>query len=157
MDLSQEPTFKTSIFHAVEGLKAIELPATIEFAREKLESVFRDKESMRDLLKSHRGDFVAAEDLNATLKLWYEKVSRQLITNKTTDFKKLDDFVLNSILMLLPITQQERIGKFRKQQLERLQAEEVLDAEYVAERIAQLPPELDKLIVLKQKLLKKPA
>jgi len=151
----EEPTFKTSIFHAVEGLKPIELGATISFVRSKIEAVFRDKENIRDLLKSHESDFVTTQDLEDTLKAWYDKVSRKLITNNATDFRALDDFVLGAILRLLPIVQQERIGKFRKQQLLKLVEEEVLDAEYVNERIEALPPEIDKLIVLKQRVLNK--
>ena len=151
----EQPTLKTSVFHAVEGIKQIELNTTISFARGKLEEVFRDKESMRDLLRATPSNFVDISDLEAVIKTWHDKVARKLITNATSDFRALDDFVIRGILCFLPIAQQECIGKFRKTQLLKLVEEEVLDPQYVDERINALPPELDKLIVLKQKILKK--
>ncbi|MCL2539919.1 MAG: hypothetical protein FWE53_00585 [Firmicutes bacterium] len=151
----QQAEFKTSVFHAIEGLKPLEYGATITFARNKIEAIIRDKESMRDYFKNNSGGFVTANDLESTLNAWYTKVSRKLITNSYSDFKALDDFVINAIMLILPISEQELIGTFRAKQLNRLVKEGVLEKGYADERIQALPGELDKLIALKQKLLSK--
>jgi len=149
-----EMNFKGSTFHAIEGIKALELPQTIIITRQKLESFFVNREFMLDFLENYKSDFATTEDLEKVADTWYNKVSKKLLVNKILDFNLLNNFIIGSIILLLPITTQFDIAEFRKEQILTLLTQEVITESFAEMQLALLPASQEKLVALKQKMLK---
>ena len=152
-----DATFKGCDFHAIEGIKAMELPQTILLTRKKLEQFFISKESMLDFLENFREDFATNEDLEQVAEKWYRLVSKKLILNKSTDFALLNKFVIGSIVMLLPINTQLQIANFRKEQILTLLTQEVVSEDFAKAALDEMPSTIDGLVAYKQQILKQQA
>ena len=150
---TQESDYKNSDFHAIEGIKSLELSQTILIIRQKLEAFFTDKECMRDFLSNFKSDFISTEDEERVLDKWYNNVSKKLLANKMTDFKRLNNFVLGHIVLNLPISIQLKIADFRQNQLLDLLTQDIITAEFAKSRLDLLPKSKEKLVDLKQKLM----
>lgn len=149
-----EAGFKGCTFHAIEGIKAMELPQTILLTRKKLEQFFISKESMLDYLENFREDFATAEDLENVAEKWYRLVSKKLILNKSTDFALLNKFVIGSIVMLLPINTQLQIANFRKEQILTLLTQEIISEDFAKIALDEMPATIEGLVSYKQQILK---
>ena len=148
-----EMNFKGSTFHAIEGIKALELPKTILLTRQKLESFFTSKENMIEYLENYKSDFATTEDMEKVAENWYNKVGKKLLITNTTDFELLNKFVIGSILLLLPISTQLDIAEFRKDQILILLTQGIVSEEFAEKQLDMLPASQEKLVALKQKLL----
>lgn len=149
--------FKGCTFHAIEGIKAMELPQTILMTRKKLEQFFISKESMLDYLENFREDFATNTDLENVAEKWYRLVSKKLILNKSTDFALLNKFVIGSIIMLLPINTQLQIANFRKEQILTLLTQEVVSEDFAKHALDEMPSTIEGLVAHKQQILKQQA
>ena len=152
-----DASFKGCSFHAIEGIKAMELPQTILLTRKKLEQFFVSKEFMLDFLENFKEDFATAADLDLVADKWYRLVSKKLILNKSTDFALLNRFVIGSIVMLLPINTQMQIAKFRKEQILTLLTQEIISEDFARTALDEMPSNLEGLVAYKQEILKKQA
>lgn len=149
--------FKGCTFHAIEGIKAMELPNTILLTRKKLESFFISREDMLDFLENFKEDFTTVADMEAVADKWYRLVSKKLILNKTTDFALLNKFVIGSMVMLLPINTQLQIAQFRKEQILTLLTQEIISADFAEQALQAMPATTSGLVALKQQILKSQA
>ncbi len=149
--------FKGCTFHAIEGIKAMELPNTILLTRKKLESFFISREDMLDFLENFKEDFTTIADMEAVADKWYRLVSKKLILNKTTDFALLNKFVIGSMVMLLPINTQLQIAQFRKEQILTLLTQEIISADFAEQALQAMPATTSGLVALKQQILKSQA
>ncbi len=150
---TQESDFKNSDFHAIEGIKPLDLAQTILITRQKLEAFFTDKECMRDFLSNFNKDFISQDDKEQVLDKWYNNVSKKLLANKMIDFKRLNNFVLGHIVLSMPISVQLKIADFRQTQLLDLLTQDIITAEFAKSRLDLLPKSKEKLVDLKQKLM----
>lgn len=148
-----EMNFKGSTFHAIEGIKALELPKTILLTRQKLESFFTSRENMLDFLENYKSDFATMEDMEKVADNWYNKVGKKLLITKSMDFELLNNFVIGSMLLLLPINTQLDIAEFRKEQILILLTQGIVSEEFAEKQLDILPASQEKLVALKQKLL----
>lgn len=146
--------FKGCTFHAIEGIKAMELPQTILITRKKLEQFFISKENMLDYLENFREDFATNADLEAVADKWYRLVSKKLILNKSTDFALLNKFVIGSVVMLLPINTQLQIANFRKEQILTLLTQEIISQDFAKQCLDEMPTTIEGLVSYKQQILK---
>ncbi len=149
--------FKGCTFHAIEGIKAMELPNTILLTRKKLESFFISRENMLDFLENFKEDFTTIADMEAVADKWYRLVSKKLILNKTTDFALLNKFIIGSMVMLLPINTQLQIAQFRKEQILTLLTQEIISADFAEQALQAMPATTSGLVALKQQILKNQA
>lgn len=149
-----DATFKGCTFHAIEGIKAMELPNTILITRKKLESFFVSRESMLDYLENFKEDFATGADLESVADKWYRLVSKKLILNKSTDFALLNKFVIGSMVMLLPINTQLQIANFRKEQILTLLTQEIVSQDFAEKALEEMPATTAGLVALKQNILK---
>lgn len=152
-----DASFKGCTFHAIEGIKAMELPNTILLTRKKLESFFISREDMLDFLENFKEDFTTIADMEAVADKWYRLVSKKLILNKTTDFALLNKFVIGSMVMLLPINTQLQIAQFRKEQILTLLTQEIISADFAEQALQAMPATTSGLVALKQQILKNQA
>ncbi len=152
-----DASFKGCTFHAIEGIKAMELPNTILLTRKKLESFFISREDMLDFLEKFKEDFTTIADMEAVADKWYRLVSKKLILNKTTDFALLNKFVIGSMVMLLPINTQLQIAQFRKEQILTLLTQEIISADFAEQALQAMPATTSGLVALKQQILKNQA
>ena len=74
--------FKSSDFHIIEGIKALEIPQTILLTRKKIEKFFTNKEDMLDFLENYKTEFVSSEDFDKVVDNWYNGVSKKLLVSK---------------------------------------------------------------------------
>ena len=149
--------FKGCTFHAIEGIKAMELPNTILLTRKKLESFFISREDMLDFLENFKEDFTTVADMEAVADKWYRLVSKKLILNKTPDFALLNKFVRGSMVMLLPSNTQLQIAQFRKEQILTLLTQEIISADFAEQALQAMPATTSGLVALKQQILKSQA
>lgn len=148
-----ESAFKTSSFHIIEGIKSLDMPQTIYLTRKKLEEFFTKKEDMQDFLQKYSQDFVSSKDLEDLAENWYEKVSKKLLVSKVLDFDRLNKFVINHIVLYLPINAQLDIAKFRKKQILVLLTQQIVSEDFAQKQIELMPASKEKLIAKKQALL----
>lgn len=149
-----DATFKGCTFHAIEGIKAMELPNTILITRKKLESFFISRENMLDYLENFKEDFATIADMEEVADKWYRLVSKKLILNKSTDFALLNKFVIGSMVMLLPINTQLQIATFRKEQILTLLTQEIISQDFAERALEEMPATTSGLVALKQSILK---
>ncbi len=149
-----DATFKGCTFHAIEGIKAMELPNTILITRKKLESFFISRENMLDYLENFKEDFATIADMEEVADKWYRLVSKKLILNKSTDFALLNKFVIGSMVMLLPINTQLQIATFRKEQILTLLTQEIISQDFAEKALEEMPATTSGLVALKQSILK---
>lgn len=147
-------TFKTSSFHAVEGIKALELPQTILVIRKKLEEFFTSKENFLEFLEGFKSDFVTEEDREKLADMWFTNVSKKLLVSNLTDFQRLNNFLIANFILYLPMSAQLKIAQFRKEQISALVTLEIVPAEFGKAQLNLMPANQEKLVALKQKLLK---
>ena len=150
---SENTTFKSSTFHAVEGIKALELPQTILVTRKKLESFFTTKENMEEFLDNFQADFVTSEDKEKLIDTWYNEVGRKLLVSEITDFNRLNNFVISHMLLLLPLSAQLKIANFRKEQIQILVTQKILPQTFAKQQLVIMPANQERLVAQKQKLL----
>lgn len=148
-----EFTFKQSSFHIIEGIKALEIPQTILITRKKLEEFYTQKEDMLEFFENNKQDFLSQEDIENLAKIWFEDVSTKLLVSKVLDFKKLNNFVVNQMVLKFPMTLLQKVAEFRKKQILILLTQEIINPDFAEEQINLLPASQDKLLDLKQKLL----
>ena len=149
-----DTTFKGCTFHAIEGIKAMELPNTILLTRKKLESFFISRESILDYLENFKEDFATIADMENVADKWYRLVSKKLILNKSTDFALLNKFVIGSMVMLLPINTQLQIATFRKEQILTLLTQEIVSQDFAEKALEEMPATTQGLVALKQSIIK---
>lgn len=149
-----DATFKGCTFHAIEGIKAMELPNTILITRKKLEAFFISRENMLDYLENFKEDFATIADMEEVADKWYRLVSKKLILNKSTDFALLNKFVIGSMVMLLPINTQLQIATFRKEQILTLLTQEIVSQDFAEKALEEMPATTAGLVALKQSILK---
>lgn len=145
--------FKSSSFHVIEGIKSLEIPQTIFLTRKKLEAFFTRKEDILDFLDNYKADFVAGEDMEKVADNWYRQVSKKLLVSNISDFDRLNNFIINSIILLLPISAQMDIAEFRKKQILILLTQQIISEDFAKQQIDLMPASQEKLVALKQKLL----
>lgn len=150
---TEESDFKNSDFHAVEGIKSLEIAQTILITRQKLESVLTNKACMHDFLSNFSSSFMSKEDLDATVDKWYENVGKKLLGNKMTDFKKLNNFVLANMVLNLPFNVLQVIGKHRQKQLLDMLTQDIITAEFTKSRLNLIPDTQEQFVSLRQKLM----
>ncbi len=144
---------KTNDFMTIECLKSPEFPQTIMQIRQKMESFFTSQESMEEFLSASKSAFLVEDDISNTAGNWYQKVGVRLLGNNTLDFSKLDNFLLGSILLYLPLPIQLKVAEFRESQFIDYVTQDLLPAEEAKRLINLFPNDKDKLTKLKQKLL----
>ncbi len=149
-----EMNFKGSTFHAIEGIKALELPQTILMTRQKLESFFVSRESMLDFLENYKSDFATTEDMEKVADTWYQKVSKKLLVNKVLDFGLLNTFIIGSMILLLPISTQLDIAEFRKEQILTLLTQGIVTEDFAQQQLEMMPASQEKLVARKQQMLR---
>ncbi len=148
-----ENLFKFSSFHIIEGIKALEIPQTILLTRKKLEEFFTKKEDMLDFLENYKSEFISVEDMEKVADNWYENVGKKLLVSKVLDFQRLNNFLISSIILYLPISAQIDIAEFRKKQILILLTQSIITEEFARKQIELMPASQEKLILLKQKIL----
>ena len=148
-----ENLFKFSSFHIIEGIKALEIPQTIMLTRKKLEEFFTKKEDMLDFLENYKSEFISVEDMEKVADNWYENVGKKLLVSKVLDFQRLNNFLISSIILYLPISAQIDIAEFRKKQILILLTQSIITEEFARKQIELMPASQEKLILLKQKIL----
>lgn len=147
-------SFKTSSFHAVEGIKALELPQTILVIRKKLEEFFTSKENFLEFLDGYKAEFVTEEDKQHLADNWFNSVSKKLLVSSLTDFQRLNNFLIANIVLQLPMGAQLKIAKFRKEQIIALVTQQIIPEDFGKAQLSLMPTSQEKLVALKQKLLK---
>ena len=145
--------FKSSSFHAIEGIKSLEIPQTIFLTRKKLEVFWTKKEDILDFLDNYKADFVSSEDMEKVADNWYNQVSKKLLVSNILDFDRLNNFVINNMVLLLPISAQMDIAEFRKKQILVLLTQQIISEDFAKEQIDLMPTSQEKLVTLKQRLL----
>lgn len=149
-----DSSFKSSTFHAVEGIKALELPQTILLTRKKLESFFTSKENILEFLETFKTDFVTNEDMERLADVWYNQVSKKLLVSNLIDFNRLNNFVISNIILLLPLSFQMKVAEFRKEQIIILVTQQIIPEDFGKKQLSLMPANQEKLIAIKQKLLR---
>lgn len=150
---TQDSDFKNSNFHIIECKKALEQIQTILINRQKLESNITDKECMRDFLDGANVIFVSEEDKEKVLSNW-AIVGRKLLSNTSTDFNKLNNYVLGHVVLDLPISAQLVIASFRRTQILALLTQDIIPATFAKRCLDLLPDSKEDLVALNQKLIK---
>ncbi len=145
--------FKSSDFHIIEGIKALEIPQTILLTRKKIEKFFTNKEDMLDFLENYKTEFVSSEDFDKVVDNWYNGVSKKLLVSNVLDFEVLNNFIIKKIILLLPISTQIDIANFRKKQILILLTQQIIPEEFAQKQIELLPTSQEKLVAKKQQLL----
>jgi len=145
--------FKSSSFHVIEGIKSLEIPQTIFMTRKKLEAFFTKKEDILDFLENYKTEFVSTEDMEKVVDNWYKQVSKKLLVSNILDFDRLNNFVISSMILLLPISAQMDIAEFRKKQILILLTQQIISEDFAKHQIDLMPTTQDKLVLQKQKLL----
>ena len=148
-----ESQFKSSSFHVIEGIKPLEIPQTILLTRTKLESFYTKKEDILDFLENYKQEFISLEDMEKVADNWYENVSKKLLVSKNLDFFRLNGFVINKMILYLPLVAQMDIAEFRKKQILILLTQQIITEDFARKQIELMPASQDKLIALKQKIL----
>lgn len=147
-------SFKTSSFHAVEGIKALELPNTILVIRKKLEEFYTSKENFLEFLEGYKTEFVTEEDKQRLADNWFNDVSKKLLVSNLTDFSRLNNFLIANIILQLPMSAQLKIAEFRKEQIIALVTQQIIPEDFGKAQLSLMPFSQEKLVALKQKLLK---
>lgn len=145
--------FKSSDFHIIEGIKALEIPQTILLTRKKIEKFFTNKEDMLDFLENYKTEFVSSEDFDKVVDNWYNGVSKKLLVSNVLDFEVLNNFIIKKIILLLPISTQIDIANFRKKQILILLTQQIIPEDFAQKQIELLPTSQEKLVAKKQQLL----
>ena len=148
-----ESQFKFSSFHVIEGIKPLEIPQTILLTRAKLESFYTKKEDILDFLENYKQEFISLEDMEKVADNWYENVSKKLLVSKNLDFFRLNGFIINKMILYLPLVAQMDIAEFRKKQILILLTQQIITEDFARKQIELMPASQDKLIALKQKIL----
>ncbi len=148
-----ENEFKSSSFHIIEGIKALEIPQTILLTRKKLEEFFTKKEDMLDFLENYKTDFMSVDDMEKVATNWYNNVSKKLLVSKVLDFSRLNKFLISNIILYLPLSAQLDIAEFRKKQILILLTQSIITEDFARTQIELMPASQEKLIALKQKIL----
>ncbi|MBR1925515.1 MAG: hypothetical protein IJ837_01525 [Clostridia bacterium] len=148
-----ENQFKFSSFHVIEGIKPLEIPQTILLTRAKLESFYTKKEDMLDFLENYKQEFISLEDMEKVADNWYENVSKKLLVSKVIDFNRLNGFLINKIILYLPLVAQMDIAEFRKKQILILLTQQIITEDFARKQVEIMPASQDKLVALKQKIL----
>ncbi len=154
---TEDCEFKNSDFHTIEGIKPLEITQTILMTRQKLEAFYTDKECIKDFLSNFKTEFLTSEDLDKVAENFYDKVGKKLLANKITDFRKLDNFVLGSMVLEFPINIVKHVAEFRHRQVLTLLTQDIITAEDAQQMIKILPDNKENLIALRQKLIKQRA
>ncbi len=144
---------KSSDFHIIEGIKALEIPQTILLTRKKIEKFFTNKEDMLDFLENYKTEFVSSEDFDKVVDNWYNGVSKKLLVSNVLDFEVLNNFIIKKIILLLPISTQIDIANFRKKQILILLTQQIIPEDFAQKQIELLPTSQEKLVAKKQQLL----
>ena len=84
---------------------------------------------------------------------WYENVSKKLLVSKNLDFFRLNGFIINKMILYLPLVAQMDIAEFRKKQILILLTQQIITEDFARKQIELMPASQDKLIALKQKIL----
>lgn len=150
---TKDSDFKNSNFHIIEGKKALEQTQTILINRQQLEAPLTDKECMRDFLEGANVKFLSEEDKERVLSNW-AVVGRKLLSSSSTDFAKLNNYVLGHVVLDLPISAQMIIAEFRKSQILALLTQDIIPATFAKKCLDLLPDSKEDLVALKQKLIK---
>ncbi len=150
---SPDCEFKRSDFFVVEGLRPMEITATILANRQRAETHFTGEESLRDVLSAFPSAFLSQEDLGACAKSCYEKVGKKLLRSNETNFSRLENFLLGSFLKDFPIQFAEAVAEFREQNLLTYLTQDILSADFVKKKLAIFPASREKLVVMKQQIM----
>ena len=151
---TMDSSFKDSEFLTIEGLKSLELPFTILNTRQRLESFFTSQECMYDFLSTFSKDYLSDEDVRNNAELWYNNVGKKLLSSNILDFSRLNNFVLGSIVLYLPLSVQLKVAEFRQEQILNYLTQDIVTADYAKAQLDILPASKEKLVELKQKLIK---
>ena len=151
---SNDNDFKNSEFITIEGIKSLELPTTIANTRQRIESFFTSEECMFDFLATFKTDFLNDSDIRVHAHNWYEKVSTKLLANNILDFSKLNNFLLGSIVLYLPLPVQMKVAQFRQEQILTYLTQDIISADFAKAQLDLLPCSKEKLVILKQKLIR---
>ncbi len=145
--------FKDGEFITIEGLKSIELPTTIFNTRQRIEFPFTSEECMRDFLAT-KGNFLSENDLDECVKTWHQKVGLKLLGSNVTDFAKLNNFMIGNMVLHLPLSVQKDIAEFRQEQILTYLTQDIIPADFAKYQLDLLPWNKDKLVDLKQRLIR---
>ncbi len=148
-----ETDFKNSEFLTIEGIKAMEFATTIINTRQRMEAFFTSKECMYDFLSTFNKSYVDPKDIENSVENWYQNVSKKLLGNNILDFAKLNNFMLGSIVLYMPIDAQEKIAQFRQEQILTYLTQDIISPDFAKMQLDLLPNNREKLILLKQKLI----
>ncbi len=146
---------KNSEFMVVEGIRAMEMRFTILSNRQRAESPFTGEESMAEWLSAFPDAFLSQDDMRKCAKTWYDGVSKKLLSSTVTDFNKLNNFILGSMLKNLPITIVENVAQFRRDVMLTYLTQDILDADFVKRQLDLFPASREELVSLKQRILRK--
>lgn len=147
--------FKGSEFMVVEGIRSMEMKSTILANRQRAETHLTGEESMADCLSAFSDSFLSQEDMQKCAQNWYEKVSKKLLRSTETNFNKLNNFILGSMLKYLPITIAERVAEFRQENMLTYLTQDILDADFVSRQLKLFPASREQLVSLKQRIMRK--
>lgn len=145
--------FKDGEFITIEGLKSIELPTTIANTRQRIEFPFTSQECMHDFLAT-KGNFLSQKDLDDCVNTWHQKVGLKLLGSNVTDFAKLNNFMIGNMVLYLPLSVQMDIAEFRQEQILTYLTQDIIPADFAKYQLDLLPWSKDKLVDLKQKLIR---
>ncbi|GEM_PF-2353177 len=147
--------FKNSEFMVVEGIRSMEMRSTILSNRQRAESHLTGEESMADCLSAFPNAFLSQEDMQKCARNWYDYVSKKLLGSVETNFSKLNNFILGSMLKYLPISVAESVAEFRQENMLTYLTQDILDADFVKRQLELFPASREKLVSLKQRIMKK--
>lgn len=150
---SGDTHFKSCSFHAIEGIKPLEIPQTILLTRKKLEEFLAKKEDILDFLENYKADFVSSEDIEKVADNWYNQVGKKLLVSSLLDFDRLNNFVIGSMILLLPISAQLDIAEFRRRQILILLTQQIINEDFAKTHLDLMPTTQEGLVLQKQKLL----
>lgn len=150
---SPECEFKNSEFMIVEGIRPMEIRSTILANRQRAETHFTGEESLVDCLSSFSSAFLNQEDLGACAKSCYEHVGKKLLRSSETNFRKLENFLLGSMLKYFPMQFALAVAEFRQENLLTYLTQDILSADFVKKKLELFPAARDKLVLMKQRIM----
>ena len=137
----------------VEGIRSMELRSTIMANRQRAEAHFTGEESMLDCLSAFPNAFMNQEDLGQCARNCYEYVGKKLLRTQETNFSRLENFVLGSILKHCPMAFAMAVAEFRQENLLTYLTQDILGAEFVKKQLEIFPASRDKLVAMRQRIM----
>lgn len=146
---------KNSEFMIVEGIRPMEMRSTILANRQRAETHFTGEGNLADCLSAFSGAFLSQEDLGACAKNCYECVGKKLLRSSETNFSKLENFLLGSILKYFPMPFALAVAEFRQENLLTYLTQDILRADFVKRQLEIFPATREKLVAMKQRIMVK--